>query len=131
MKSNARGDAAMIPVRFTLQVKTPNPSNGMGASSRMAASGLRKKQRQVAHEGAISMLRAIGLPTRMVWVKPRMAKGVVVRPGFQLEVVDLPHARWVVDVVRLSAGRLDDHDNLRSALKGIVDGLADANPPIA
>lgn len=30
-----------------------------------------------------------------------------------------------VRLVRLSAGRLDEHDNLRSALKPIVDGCAD------
>ena len=37
-----------------------------------------------------------------------------------------PELPVVVTMTRLSPGTLDSHDNLRSALKGVVDGIADA-----
>lgn len=33
---------------------------------------------------------------------------------------------FVVTVIRVAPRKLDSHDNLRSALKGVVDGVADA-----
>lgn len=34
-------------------------------------------------------------------------------------------AHMVITVTRISPGTLDQHDNLRGALKGVVDGIAD------
>lgn len=36
-----------------------------------------------------------------------------------------PSGPWRVKLTRVSRGRLDGHDNLRSALKHVVDGIAD------
>lgn len=118
----------MIPVRFVIAVKTPNTLNGsMGTTrgARMAADGLRRKQRQLGYEHAIESLRAVGVPTRERWMPARVRKGVVVRPGFSRTVANV-HAHWSVELVRLSSGQLDEHDGLRAALKSVVDGIADA-----
>lgn len=116
----------MIPVRFTLEIKTRNPLNGQGFGSRFAGQGAAKKQRKLAYETTLSTLKAARLPTRQKLVKARVVKGVEKRPAFLREVVDLPQAKWVTELVRLSRGQLDSHDALGPALKSIVDGIADA-----
>lgn len=80
-----------------LDVRTPNPLNGIGAGSRIALSRTRKKQRGLA---ALAVGGAL--------------HGRVVLPCTVL-----------VCRVAPSSG-LDPHDSLPASLKSIVDGIADA-----
>ena len=80
-----------------LDVRTPNPLNGIGAGSRIALSRTRKKQRGLA----------------------ALAVGGALRGRAVLPCV--VHVRRVAP----SSG-LDPHDSLPASLKSIVDGIADA-----
>ena len=122
----------MIAVKFVLDVKTSNPSNASGMASRgaiLGAAGAHKKQHQLAHAATIRALSACGVPTTRRWEAERVFKrktGLKVVPGFWREVILKPGTRWQVELTRLSAGTLDSHDGLRSALKWVVDGIAEA-----
>lgn len=84
-------------ITFTVPVPTPNPSNGSRGMSRGAAMGAARLRKRQRHTAFLAALGAVGQP----------------RP------------RFVVTLVRVSAGVLDD-DNLRTALKGVRDGVAEA-----
>ncbi len=84
-----------------LDVKTTNPNNGQTGNTKLAAI-LRGKQRKAQREVAFAKVRAaLGGP-------------VIVLP------VDVTITR-----VAPSNG-LDPHDGLGAALKGVIDGVADA-----
>lgn len=84
---------------FRLDIKTPNPSNMSRGSSRLALSGLKKKQRAYAMSIATWMMRASGVS----W---------------------LP---CVVSLRRVAPSNgLDPHDSLPGSMKACVDGIADA-----
>ena len=89
-------DAGALAVA-RLDVRTPNPLNGIGAGSRIALSRTRKKQRALAGGNLRCVLG-----------------GRVVLPCTVL-----------VRRVAPSSG-LDPHDSLPASLKSIVDGIADA-----
>lgn len=80
-----------------IDVRTPNPLNGIGAGSRIALSRTRKKQRGLAALVVRGALRGRALLPCVVLVR-RVAP---------------------------SSG-LDPHDSLPASLKSIVDGIADA-----
>lgn len=115
-------------VRFFIPVKTPNPLNGSFGLTRgaaMAIAGRRREHRRLGYEQALRSLRLVGSATRTVWVPPKMRKGVVAFAGFHREVCAPIAGWWVVELVRVGRGLLDD-DNLRAALKSLRDGIADA-----
>ena len=85
-----------------IPVKTTNPNNGSQGFSKgasMSNARRRKAQRQ-----------AVGLACR--WI---------------LSSHGSPHPPWVVTVTRVAPSNgLDPHDGLGAALKGCIDGIADA-----
>jgi hypothetical protein len=91
--------------RVLLPIKTPNPSNGAFGTTRaamFAEASMRKSQHAIALAGVGAALRSRGLV------------GADVLP-------------CTVTLTRIAfSNGLDEHDNLRSALKKIVDGIADA-----
>lgn len=124
----------MIPIRFRVldskgrEIKTTNPLNGsFGLATRgaqMGAAGRRKQHRKAALKSTVSTLKLAGLPVRIETVRACVRKGVVVREAYEREVID-SGAAWDVELVRISAGSLDD-DAVAPALKSIRDGIADA-----
>ena len=87
-------------IRFAIPIKTTNPNNGSTGNSRLAGI-IRARTRKAPREAAWThTLAAVGLSPR------------------------LP---CVVTVTRVApSGGLDPHDGLGAALKGIIDGIADA-----
>ena len=90
-----------------IDVRTPNPLNGIGAGSRIALSRQRKKQRELAATALRYRLRGRGF-LYGGFCSPRVLPCVV-----------------LVRRVAPSSG-LDPHDSLPASLKSIVDGIADA-----
>jgi hypothetical protein len=86
----------MPVVKFEIPVATPNPSNGSIGMSRGAAMGKASKNKKQRNTAEQATLVALGRT--------------------------LP--RWRVKLIRVSSGFLDGHDNLRSALKRVADGVA-------
>lgn len=82
--------------RFTIPLKTVNPSRGGIGTTRGAAMAEARRNGNERKAGRFFTLAAMGQP------KPL----------------------WRVKLTRLSPGTLDSHDNLRSALKHVVDGIA-------
>lgn len=86
-----------VEVAFAL--RTRNPNNGATGNSRLAGilkGRERRLQREAAHLQVLSMMPLPALPI-------------------------------VVTVTRLApSGGLDPHDGLGAALKGVIDGIADA-----
>jgi hypothetical protein len=91
-------------VAFTLRLRTKNPGNTRPSNTVLSAV-IARRERTDQHESACLQAR----------IAMRLAK---VTP------VDLVPA--VVTLTRVSTGRLDEHDGLRSALKHVVDGVAEA-----
>lgn len=84
-----------------IDVRTPNPLNGIGAGSRIALSRQRKRQRQLA--------------------------ALVVRGALRGALRGRALLPCVVLVRRVApSSGLDPHDSLPASLKSIVDGIADA-----
>ena len=126
-------------IRFRLEIKTTNALNAGFGSSRIAQASIKRRQREAAHGETVRLLEAAGveirqkaIPERVVRFKAVERKGVIkpasvkVIPARELRVVVLPGVVWAAEVWRIAPGELDDHDGLPAALKGIVDGLADA-----
>lgn len=99
-----RAMAPRTTVFISLPIRTSNPSNTSRGNSRTIAiirSQLDARHRKIAFMLTLHALREAGLSR-----------------------VDLVPA--VVTLTRVSGGKLDAHDGLRSALKRVVDGVADA-----
>lgn len=84
------------PICFAVPIKTVNPSRGGIGMTRGAAMAEARRNRNERTAAAIRTRAAMGLPSPL----------------------------WRVKLTRLSPGVLDSHDNLRSALKHVVDGIA-------
>ena len=100
----AEGIAALpvdaVCIRFVVPVKTTNPLNGSGGTTRggrMAAARRAKAQRRVARLCTTFALRTALLRSPLA-----------------------------VTMTRVSTGTLDAHDGLPASLKRIVDGIAEA-----
>jgi hypothetical protein len=91
-------------VTFTVGIRLRNPSNYGRTQSALAAT-IAARERRTEHQAGCIHTRAA------------MAKA-------GLRPTDLVPA--VVTLVRVSAGRLDEHDGLRSSMKWFVDGIAEA-----
>ncbi len=87
-----------------MNVRTKNPAN-VGRTQSALAATIAARERRLEHQSAVLHTRA-----------------AMARAG--LRPVDLVPA--VVTLVRVSAGTMDAHDGLRSALKYLVDGIAEA-----
>lgn len=87
-----------MTITYSIPVKTPNPSNGALGFSRGAALAFARQKAKQRNTARLATLAALGHP----------------------------QARWRVTLTRVSPGRLDAHDNLRSALKACADGVAAA-----
>lgn len=86
-------------VEVAYALRTRNPNNGAMGHSRLA-SILKSKERRQQRE--VSMLQVLSL-------------------------APLPELPVIVTVTRLApSGGLDPHDGLGAALKGVIDGTADA-----
>lgn len=87
-------------MKFTIPIRTTNPNNGSTGNSRLAGI-IRARTRKAQREAAWThTLAAVGLS---------------------------PKLPCVVTVTRVApSGGLDPHDGLGAALKGIIDGIADA-----
>lgn len=83
---------------FSLPLKTKNPSNGSFGLSAGAAMARASERKKQRRSARIFTIKHLGFPK----------------------------ARWRVTITRVSPGKLDAHDNLRSALKSVADGIADA-----
>lgn len=83
-------------IKFSIPIKTANPNNGAIGMTRGAAMAEARRNKKQRDAGKLTTLAAMGQP------KPI----------------------WRVKLTRLSPGVLDGHDNLRSALKHVVDGIA-------
>jgi hypothetical protein len=96
--------AEIAGVLVTMPIRTKNPLNMSTGNSRLAGiirGRMRAKQRHDAKLVVEAALRRRGLD------------------GMSL-------APWRVRVTRISPGRLDPHDGLGAALKGVIDGVAEA-----
>lgn len=81
---------------FTIPIKTVNPSRGGIGMSKGAAMAEARRNGKERNSARLCTFAAAGQP------KPL----------------------WRVKLTRVSPGVLDSHDNLRSALKHVVDGIA-------
>ena len=106
-------------------LKTKPPGNGPQGMTRAAAFGrmaMRRKQRDVTRAHVV----AAGAPVTEDTLSPVMR--FMLATG-QVKSAPLGHPRppWAVHVTRIAPSKgLDEHDNLPSALKNVIDGVADA-----
>lgn len=94
-----------MTVTVTIPLKTPNMTNRR--EHHMARARRQKKQRDVT----VLCLKAA-----------RAASHVLIEGWCPL---DTPRPPLAITLTRVSPGKLDAHDNLRSALKSVVDAVAD------
>jgi hypothetical protein len=91
-------------VLVELPVRTRNPNNGQTGNSKLAA---------IIRGNAKAKVRAATFMVVAAALKRRGFKGPDLAP-------------WLVRITRVSTGRLDPHDGLGAALKGCIDGAAEA-----
>lgn len=94
-------------ISVTLRLKTTNPNNGSAGNSRdamFARARMRKAQRATARYAVMAKLR-----------------------GARVTGAALLAIGCVATITRIApSGGLDPHDGLGAALKGVIDGTADA-----
>lgn len=94
----------ILPLLVRLPIRTRNPLNQPTGNTRVA--GIMRSRARAQQRGATLLAVSAAL-------RARGLDGVALAP-------------WRVTITRVSPGRLDPHDGLGAALKGVIDGIAEA-----
>lgn len=114
----------MNAIHVRIPVRTRNPNNGQQGNSRVA--GILKAKERKAQREAARLHTLAALPRGWLQNAFQCAEATRVASGSCERDTGQPGA-IVVSVVRVAPSNgLDPHDGLGAALKGCIDGIADA-----